>query len=57
MSTLLLLLDAVIVLIQNEEETAVNKQSAFYTVIVLARLLGDTHALTLKKVSFQLILN
>ena len=48
---LLVLLDSVIKLLQNEEELPVNKQSAFNTVIVLSKLLGNTQSLHLKKVT------
>lgn len=50
METLLSLLDALMPLLQSQEETVVNKQSAFTTVIVLSNLLDDAHNLALKKV-------
>jgi hypothetical protein len=50
MELLLSLLDALIPLIQNQEEPVVNKQSAFNTVVVLSKLLDDNHNLSLKNV-------
>ena len=50
MEMLLSVLDSVMPLIQSEEEPAVNRQSAFNTVVVLSRLLNDKHNLSLMKV-------
>ena len=55
MEILLPLLNALIPLLQNQEETVVNKQSAFTTVIVLSDLLDDNHNLSLKKVGYTKI--
>ena len=53
MEILLSLLDALIALVQSEEETDVNKQLAFTTVIVLSKLLDDNHNMSLKKVRYS----
>ena len=50
MEILLSLLDALIPLIQNQEEPVTNKQSAFNTVVVLSKLLDADRNLSLKKV-------
>lgn len=50
MEMLLSLLDTLIPLIQRQEEPAVNKQSAFSTIVVLSKLLDEKHNLSLKKV-------
>ena len=49
---MLVLLDAVILLTEHDEETDVNKQYAFHMVIILSRLLDDSRSLSLKKVIF-----
>ena len=50
MEILLSLLDALLPLIQNQEEPITNKQSAFNTVVVLSKLLDADHNLSLKKI-------
>ena len=45
------LIDALVLLLQDEEEPPVNKQSAFNTIVMISKLLDDNHNLALKKVT------